>query len=683
MKKSILFLVFLVLISFGKLTVNAQAPYQSQDIMLQAFYWDSYNDSKWTTLNSKAVEIASNFSLVWLPPSGNCLSSFSMGYAPVYWFNQNSAFGSQNELKTLIANLNTNGSKAIADVVVNHRNGVSNWTNFPSETYNSVVYSMGPAQICSTDEVKNQPGQATPTGAPDTGDDFNGARDLDHTSTLVRDNIKGYLQFLKDEIGYSGWRYDMTKGFSASYVNEYNLSADNYFSVGEFYDGSFDLCKAWVNNCSNNSTTFDFPLKFKLNAAMWNGGMDLTQLVWLNGSIQQPAGLIHHPDTKRHSVTFVDNHDTYRDNKFNGNVLAANAFILGSPGVPCVFLPHWNANKTAISAMIAARRTVQIHSESAVVVNQSASNIYVATVTGLSGTLIVKIGSGSYTAPSDYTLSASGTDYAMWTKISTVAPYLSVSPAGGTYYTPQTVTLATSTGASIYYTTNNTAPTTASTLYTLPLAITGSTILRAIAYNPTTQLYSDEASNTYTISSFPASLTVRFKAPVGWTSCKIYSWVGSTPLAGGWPGTTMIIDSDGYYPFTISGFTTLPVGIVFNNGAGSQTVDLFASRDMCWDAGAISGDKYLATETICIGTGVDDALKNSWGIYPNPTRGQLTVETKQKGQLTVYSLQGKVLLQKNLENTTENLDFSDFGKGIYMLRFEGKEGRSYRKVLVD
>ena len=52
MKKFTLFLLVLTLISLGKTTVKAQAPAQCQDIMLQAFYWDSYTDSKWTTLNS-------------------------------------------------------------------------------------------------------------------------------------------------------------------------------------------------------------------------------------------------------------------------------------------------------------------------------------------------------------------------------------------------------------------------------------------------------------------------------------------------------------------------------------------------------------------------------------------------------------------------------------------------------
>ena len=688
MKKISTFLLFLTILSFGKQTVKAQAPAQCQDVMLQAFYWDSYSDSKWTNLNSKASEITSSFSLVWLPPSGN--SSNDMGYIPIRWFDQNSAFGTQTELKTLITNLNAKGTKAIADVVVNHRGGQTSWTDFATETYNGVTYIMGPAQICSTDEVKNQAGQPTPTGAPDTGEDFNGARDLDHTSTVVRTAIKGYQQFLKNEMGYSGWRYDMTKGFSASFINEYNAAAGNYFSVGEYFDGSYDLCKTWINGCSNNSTTFDFPEKFALNSAMWSGGMDLTKLVWIaNGATQQPAGLIHTADTKRYAVTFVDNHDTYRDNKFNGNVLAAYAFLMSSPGVPCVFLAHWNANKAAISAMIAARRAVQLHSESAITVNQSAANIYVATATGKNGNLIVKIGSGSYTPPAGYTIFTSGTDYSIWTKtVTDVTPSLSVFPAGGTYYSTQTVTLSTGGGASVYYTTNNTAPTKNSTLYSIPLVVSGSQTLRAIAYNPTTQLYSTEATNIYTISTMPASIKVRFKVPADWTTCKVHSWLDTKPvtlLTGSWPGKAMSLDADGYYSYTITGFNTVPIGIVFNNGAATaiQTVDLSTSKDVCWDADAKSGSKYLATEVICLATGVKDLKNNTLEIYPNPSHGQFVVETNQKGQVTVYNLQGELLLRKNLENTTENFDLSTFGKGVYMLCFDGKKGRSFRKIVVE
>ena len=56
------------------------------------------------------------------------------------------------------------------------------------------------------------------------------------------------------------------------------------------------------------------------------------------------------------------------------------------------------------------------------------------------------------------------------------------SPAGGSYSTAQSVTLLTATtGASIYYTTDGSTPTTASTLYSAPVQVAASVTLKAIA----------------------------------------------------------------------------------------------------------------------------------------------------------------------------------------------------------
>lgn len=684
--KKLRFLLFSVIFALSGINVaNAQAPAQCQDVMLQAFYWDSYSASNWNSLNAQTPEFASAFTMAWLPPSGNAQSSNNMGYAPIWWFDQNSAFGTTQELKNLIANMNNHGIKAIADVVVNHRSGATNWTDFPTETYNGVTYSMGPAQICSTDEVANEPGQATPTGAPDTGEDFNGSRDLDHLSTIVRNNIKGYMQFLKNEMGYSGWRYDMVKGYSASFVNEYNQAAGGYFSVGEYFDGSYDLCKAWINGAGNNTTAFDFPFKFQLNAAMWNGGMNLNNLVWLmNGTTPQPAGLIHHPDTKRYAVTFVDNHDTYvsgNPNRFNGNVLAAYAFLMGSPGVPCVLLDHWNNNKAAIFAMIAARRAVQLHSESNVTVNQYSTNLYVSTATGLNGTLIVKIGSGSYSPPAGYSLATSGTDYAIWTKTnSPAAPALMVSPSGGVYFTAPTVTMTATAGSTIYYTTDNTAPTNTSSQYTTPLTISSTQTLRAVAYNASTQLYSAESSNTYTISSMPGSIRVRFQVPAGWTACKVYSWVGSTPLCGNWPGTAMTLEDDGFYTYDVTGFNNLPIGIVFNNGSTSsmqQTVDLFTSEDKCWTAGSLVSGKYTASEVTCPTLGFGSAETGGIRVYPNPATDEVHVDAgKSILSLSLTDATGKTLpLSPVRSENGWRFSLAGYPAGTYVIALVMKNGQ--------
>ena len=68
-------------------------------VMLQGFYWDSYNDSRWTNLASQADELAEFFKLVWIPQSASCGGYTSMGYDPEYWFSiYNSSFGNKTEL---------------------------------------------------------------------------------------------------------------------------------------------------------------------------------------------------------------------------------------------------------------------------------------------------------------------------------------------------------------------------------------------------------------------------------------------------------------------------------------------------------------------------------------------------------------------------------------------------------
>ncbi len=393
-------------------------PENYQGVMLQGFYWDSYTDTKWTNLEAQADELSRYFSLIWVPNSGRCGSSNNMGYMPQYWFtNHNSSFGTEAQLLSMISTFKAKGTGIIADCVINHRNGVTNWTDFPTEEWNGRTWKIGPEGICSTDEVRNASGQAKPTGAPDTGDDFDGCRDLDHTNANVQDNCKNYVKCLQEKYGYAGMRYDMVKGYGGQYTGIYNRYANVEFSVGEYWDSNYDAVKGWIEATGKTSAAFDFPCKYAINEAFSSG--DMTKLVWLpNGTNPQPAGMIHF-GYPRYAVTFVDNHDTYRDgSKFNGNVVAANAFILFSPGTPCVFLPHYKQNKAAIQRLIEIRNACGIHNMSAVKVLKYQGDCYMAEITGTKGKAVVKIGS-AMVSPDGYSnsdIKASGTDYCVWTK---------------------------------------------------------------------------------------------------------------------------------------------------------------------------------------------------------------------------------------------------------------------------
>lgn len=405
------------ILAFGAHAANYAWPTNYEGVMLQGFYWDSYTDTKWTKLESQADELSKYFKLIWIPNSGYCGGHNNMGYMPIYWFtNHNSSFGTEKELRSMIATFKAKGTGFIADVVVNHRNGATNWTDFPAETWNGTTWKIGPEGICSTDEVRYEAGQAKPTGAADTGDDFNGARDLDHTNANVQNNVKNYCKFLLEDLGYVGFRYDMVKGYSGYYNKIYNEYSKPTYSVGEYWDGQYDAVKGWIDATGKQSAAFDFPCKYAINEAFASN--DMTKLVWYaNGTNPQPAGMIHF-GYAQYAVTFVDNHDTYRDgSKFTGNVPAANAFIICSPGTPCVFLPHWQAYKAEIKALIDARNSVGVHNLSPVKVLKTNTSCYMAEVTGTKGKLVVKVGS-SMDSPSGYSNSdivASGNNYCVWT----------------------------------------------------------------------------------------------------------------------------------------------------------------------------------------------------------------------------------------------------------------------------
>lgn len=393
-------------------------PANYEGVMLQGFYWDSYTDTQWTNLEANADEYSKFFKLIWVPNSGHCGSSKNMGYMPQYWFtNHNSSFGSEGQLRSMINTYKNKGVGIIADVVINHRNGVTNWADFPKEQWNGKTWYIGPEGICRNDELANASGQVKPTGAYDTGDNFDGCRDLDHTNANVQDNCKNYCKFLLEDLGYAGFRYDMVKGYGGAYNKIYNQYSKPTFSVGEYWDGQYDAVASWIEATGKESAAFDFPCKYAINEAFHSN--DMTKLVWFaNGSNPQPAGLIHFGYSQL-SVTFVDNHDTYRDgSKFNGNVLAANAFILMSPGTPCVFLPHYKANREAIQTLINIRNSAGLHNNSAVNVLKTSRDCYMAEVTGSKGKVVVKIGS-AMESPAGYSnsdIKAAGNDYCVWFK---------------------------------------------------------------------------------------------------------------------------------------------------------------------------------------------------------------------------------------------------------------------------
>ncbi len=575
----------------------AQAPANAPDVMLQGFYWDSYKggsygNTNWANLKTQVDEIAESFDLVWLPPSAK--SSGGTGYHPKEWSNQTSEWGSATQLKELIAAFKAKNTRCVADIVINHRDGNYNWTDFCNENFGTYgnfqdFYSKSAQLICKNDECTAKGHSAT--GNYDEGYEtlscdgvsasgaYCASRDLDHSNTYLQGVIKAYLQWMKNVIGYDGWRYDLVKGYKGQYNGKYNDAAGAYMSVGEYWDGNYDAVKNWIKDTGYKSMAFDFPMKY----AALNNALAGNNYAGLAGGYGVPHGLCGADEMKRYSVTFVDNHDTFRDhNKFDGDWTKANAYILSAPGIPCVFYPHWKECKKDIQAMIKARKSVGVHSQSKCTTEGTCSSYYKCTTTGTNGTLICFIG-GGWQDPAGYTKACSGNGWAYYTKggkpIDDIT--LTMNPASGYVGENGTVTLTASKGT-IYYTTDGTTPSASSTKYANPIKITkNKTTIKAIAIDGTTK--SSVVSGTF-LTEKPAGLTVEFKAPAGWSNVYLHAWTATDDIfTEGWPGKKLTKNGE-YYSYTITETDERPINVIFNDGGTNQTADITGvSTNSCWD----------------------------------------------------------------------------------------------------
>ena len=563
-------------------------------VMLQGFSWDSYNESQWKVLANQVDDLKGYIDLVWLPQSGKCIETTQvMGYMPYYYFNQNSSFGSEAELRSLITKFKAAGIGAIADVVINHRN-TEGWYTFPAETYKGVTYQMQPTDICKNDDGGTTATQAATDGVSlsqnnDEGTDFGGCRDIDHKSENVQKVIKAYLKYLKDDLGYTGFRYDMVKGFDGSHVADYNDATGVEYSVGEYWDGN-DKIESWINRTNKKSAAFDFQFRYNVRDAV-NGaanGKVATSSDW--SKLNSNDNLMHDANYRRYAVTFVENHDTQKRSESEQNdplrkdTIAANAYMLAMPGTPCIFQPHWNAYKSEIKEMIAARKYAGITNMSNYANKQSKKTLYVNEVTGTKHKLLVAVGNDAdkYAGETGYTKILSGYHYAYF--LSNDAETSWTSMPSGSYEEgfKTTLTAVSQTeGAKLVYTLDGSNPTSKSTTVESgkEISINGTCTLKVgLLVNGEVR---NIATHQYTIEKFKAyKFMVYVNADaVKWNPLYCYTWKKKESVE--WPGEKMtetktIGGKTWYYKEVSIDNATEVVNVIFNSTGTDkpQTVDI-------------------------------------------------------------------------------------------------------------
>lgn len=219
--------------------------------MLQSFAWRDLGDrsAQFARISAEIDEIKGVFTSVWLPPPsesadtqvphaamlpvccenklGNHDRPFCIrllqGYMPGRW----TKLEGGRVQREAVRRLNDAGIIPVADTILNHRTashksnsgcipGDGDWVDFDDPPMGQGAIPMDDYK-CDSRELKYC---YCDCGAIDTGINFCGAPDLDHTSAEVQELCIMYMGFLQDA-GYRGFRLDMVKGYAGEYAGHY------------------------------------------------------------------------------------------------------------------------------------------------------------------------------------------------------------------------------------------------------------------------------------------------------------------------------------------------------------------------------------------------------------------------------------------------------------------------------
>ena len=153
----------------------------------------------------------------------------------------------------------------------------------------------------------------------------------------------------------------------------------------------------------------------------------------------------------------------------------------------------------------------------------------------------------------------------------------------------------------------------------------------------------------------------------------INGWENVTVPAGNWYAALELYSQAGVFP----------IGIVDDNTVGQPGYSsaLFFPGEA---SPYTNGNAFAIRLNMGATTGINENSISNVSVYPNPSNGLVNInfDGKENMNIRVRDISGKVV-HTDLINSNSSIDFSEFGKGIYLLDITNNHGTFTQKVTIQ
>ena len=156
-----------------------------------------------------------------------------------------------------------------------------------------------------------------------------------------------------------------------------------------------------------------------------------------------------------------------------------------------------------------------------------------------------------------------------------------------------------------------------------------------------------------------------------------YQFIVEGSITSATSGFSVLVDASNNTDFgpISKGFETQAVRYVKLTIIGANTYNGWWS--------SITGFEVLCAGEVSNKSIAEVGIREEISVYPNPVQSELTVSNSANSTISIYDMNGKLILEKDIISDLETFDVSSFATGVYYAHIIGEGTITTKKIVKE